>query len=268
MPTQKNGIIGTIVYHIIILLILLFFGFSAPLPPQGDEGILINFGDSPRGLGNREPMQAELKPQEKVEQSQPAQKTDISGTKQELLTQDFEEAPVVASKEVKKKKEPEKEIVRETKPVTEEKKEEVKQPVVNTRALYSGKSPGTETGSQGITETGGNQGNPDGSPESDNYIGSGLGTTGIGFDLEGRSGVHLPPPPANFQRGGVVIVEILVDQEGRVVSAREGVRGSTTQDITLLKLAREAALKSKFSAKSDAAVHQKGYITYTFRVRN
>lgn len=266
MPSKRNGIIGTIIYHCILLLILLFLGFSTPEPPQGDEGILINFGDSPTGFGNIEPVLAETKQTPEQDEPQPSEKNDLSGTEEEIMTQDFEEAPVVASKEVKKKK-TEKEITREVKPVKEEKKE-VKQPTVNTKALYSGKNKGTsESGSQGITESGGNQGSPEGSTESDSYIGNGLGDTGIGYDLEGRSGVFLPAPPPNYQRGGVVKVEIIVDREGNVISVREGVQGSTTSDITLLKLAREAALKSKFSAKNEGAVHQKGTITYTFKLK-
>lgn len=265
--SKNKGLIATIIYHGIVLLILLLGGFAVPVNPPGDQGILINFGDSEKGLGELEPAFAEPQRTESVEKATPAEKEDLSGTDEDIMTQDFEEAPVVASKEVKKKKEPEKDINREVKPDVKEAKEEVK-PQVNTKALYSGKNTGTtQSGSQGITEPGGNQGSPEGSTESHSYIGDGLGDEGVGFDLTGRSGVFLPPPPKNYQRAGVVVVEILVDQDGNVVSTREGVKGSTTTDITLLKLAREAALKSKFSSKDDAPVHQKGYITYTFKIR-
>lgn len=264
---KHKGIIGTIIYHGIILLILLLGSFSVPVSIPGDQGILINFGDSEKGLGNLEPAFAEPQAAQRVEKSNPAEEENLSGTEEDIMTQDFEEAPVIASKEVKKKKVPEKDLNREVKPDAKVTPEKVT-PKVNTKALYSGKNTETtQSGPQGITEGEGNQGKPEGSIESDSYIGDGLGTTGVGFDLTGRSGVFLPPPPKNYQRAGIVVVEILVDQDGNVVNVREGVKGSTTSDITLLKLAKEAALKSKFSSKNDAPVHQKGTITYSFKIR-
>ncbi|SHE37007.1 TolA protein [Mariniphaga anaerophila] len=52
---HKKGIIGTAVFHIIVLLLLIFMGFFTPLPLPGEEGILVNFGTSNQGLGDVEP---------------------------------------------------------------------------------------------------------------------------------------------------------------------------------------------------------------------
>ncbi len=271
MPKDRNGILGTIIFHGLILILLLIFGFSTHLPLPGEQGILVNFGDSQSGIGDIEPAVAESRKTENInEQPQLPQEAVKSEVLENIMTQDFEDAPTVQVKKKNVKRKQEETVKEVTKPVetpkTEEKKVEEK-PKVNARALYTGKNTGTtQTGSQGIGQNGGNQGSPDGSTESDNYLGQGLGTEGVSVNLEGRGGISLPLPSKNYQKQGVIVVEILVDRSGNVVSAREGVRGSTTTDVTLLKLAREAALRSRFTSKDDAPVHQKGTITYTFKL--
>ena len=46
---HRTGIIGTLITHGVVLALLLFFGFFTPLPLPGEEGILVNFGDSETG---------------------------------------------------------------------------------------------------------------------------------------------------------------------------------------------------------------------------
>ncbi|MFO7657694.1 MAG: TonB family protein [Bacteroidales bacterium] len=269
MPVDKNGISGTIIFHTIFLLLVLIFGFSTPLPLPGERGILINFGTSSTGLGDIEPAMAEPARREEANEPAPPAETQPSQSENALMTQDFEEAPTVPVKKetTKKKTEPVKETV---KPVEQPKTEEkpVEQPRrPDPRSLYTGKNTASQsTGSEGDTKPGGNQGSPDGDVDSPSRIGGPTGG-GVGYSLEGRGKVYLPEPSLNYQQQGVVVVEILVDRDGKVVSAREGVKGSTTTNVTLLRLAREAALKSKFSAKTDAPVHQKGTITYHFTLR-
>ena len=170
----------------------------------------------------------------------------------------------VSKKREEKVKEPVKtaeEPKKEVKPVEEPRK-------ADPRALYTGKNVSSQSsGSEGDNEPGGNQGSPDGDINSQSRIGGPIGGNGPGFNLEGRDGVYVPDPALNYQRQGVVVVEILVDRNGNVVSAREGIKGSTIMDVTLLRLAREAALKSRFTSKADAPVHQKGTITYYFTLR-
>jgi TonB family protein len=89
----------------------------------------------------------------------------------------------------------------------------------------------------------------------------------IPHNLSGRSvGV---PVPAYYGKGkgeGVVVVEITINQDGKVTSARAIGRGSTTQDSKLWKAAEEAALKARFNVKEDAPISQKGTITYVFKL--
>jgi TonB family protein len=64
-----------------------------------------------------------------------------------------------------------------------------------------------------------------------------------------------------------VVVEIAVDRQGKVISAKAGARGTTVQDANLFDQAEKAARKAKFKANPDAAEKQIGTITYTF-IRN
>ena len=66
------------------------------------------------------------------------------------------------------------------------------------------------------------------------------------------------------QGEGKVVVEVSVDRSGKVIQAIPGSKGSATIDGYLLKVAKEAALKSRFEAKSDSPAIQKGTITYNF----
>ena len=60
------------------------------------------------------------------------------------------------------------------------------------------------------------------------------------------------------------MVEVSVDRSGKVIQAVAGIKGSTTLDEYLLKVAKEAALEARFDAKPNAPLFQKGTITYNF----
>lgn len=267
---HKAGIIGTIIFHAIIVTLFMLFGYSTSLPLPGEEGILINFGDDELGSGQEEPRLSEPVRQQTVEQSREStEEASPSPTEDGSITQDFEEAPAV--KEEGKKQETE-EVKKEVKPEpqeekTEEKKEEERQ--VNEQALFPGRERNNEQStSEGISEGEGNQGATTGSTESDNYSDlNSSGGTGINYSLEGRNPESLPKPEYNYQIEGKVVVEITVDKYGNVTDANPGVKGSTTLEASLLAAAKKAALKAKFDRKPDAPAYQKGTITYYFRLQ-
>ena len=54
MFEDKNrfyGIIGTISFHVILLLIFIFCGFTTPLPLPEEQGVEVNLGNSEEGMG-------------------------------------------------------------------------------------------------------------------------------------------------------------------------------------------------------------------------
>jgi len=250
------------VFHAGLLAFAILFGFATPLPLPEEQGILINFGTDDFGAGDEEPMYSEV-----PEESTPPPQEAVTPTEstEEIISQDFEDAPVVVEKPQVKKQE---EVItpkEEVKPVVEEQAPppEPEPRKANPKALYKGQKDTDATGSEGVTQGEGNQGSITGSPDSDNYA-QGLGGKGIRANLAGRNPVSLPKPEYTADVEGTVVVEIRVNREGKVTKATPGVKGSNTLNKSLLEAAKKAALKARFNTKQDAAYTQAGTITYHF----
>lgn len=136
-----------------------------------------------------------------------------------------------------------------------------------TQNAFGGGAGTAATQGEGVTGDPGNQGSTNGAANTGSYSGSGLGSSGSGFELTGRSlNGSLPQPTYNVQEEGVVVVQIEVERSGKVVSATPILRGSTTQNPELQRVAREAALKARFNDNPTAPLKQVGTITYHFRL--
>lgn len=248
---RRNGILGTIIFHVIMVLIFVFLKFSIPLPLPEEEGILVNFGYDEFAAGKYEP--------ESIEEdmaSESYEEVNLNDANEEIITQDFEE-----SVSVEKEKTSDKTVKSENQTETETEKPEKETKIIDARSLFKNRN---KQSNEGIKEGDGNQGSKTGAPNADNYsAGSGEGS-GISFSLAGRNPLLLPKPEYNYQVEGIVVVEVKVDKNGNVVYANPGVRGSTTLDHYLLRVAKEAALNAKFDRKPDAPAIQKGTITYHF----
>jgi colicin import membrane protein len=119
---HKRGIIGTLIFHVVILILLIFMGFFTPLPLPEEEGILVNFGTSNQGFGAIEPrpqqrQQETPPPTRQVEEpvtTPPPPQTRVTPppaqpqqAREEAMTQDFEEAAAIQAAEKKRKEETE-----------------------------------------------------------------------------------------------------------------------------------------------------------------
>ncbi|WP_347841054.1 cell envelope integrity protein TolA [uncultured Draconibacterium sp.] len=118
---KKKGLIGTIIFHVIVLILLLVLGFFTPLPLPGEEGILVNFGNAENGFGESEPSPARKKqqtppppkPVERKAASTPVQQTppppisqpEPQPAKEVAMTQDYEKTVAIDAAEKKKKEE-------------------------------------------------------------------------------------------------------------------------------------------------------------------
>jgi outer membrane biosynthesis protein TonB len=91
----------------------------------------------------------------------------------------------------------------------------------------------------------------------------GIGQGKGGFDLRGRSLVNRPDRLTDATEEGIVVVEIVVDANGKVIKATPGQRGSTTFSSKLYSKARQAALSATFSPRNDGSTEQQ-HGTYTF----
>ena len=249
--SKRKGIIGTILFHALLMVGFLFMGLKYQDPPPDEEGISINFGFSEQGLGEVEPESTEelteIVEEEIIEQQ-------IEST-EEIVTQSLVETPVVEKTEKKKKvikkEEPKEEVIEE------------KKPEVNKKALYPG-SKKTKTTSEGNKKGDGNQGSIDGDPNSKVYEGGGIGKNGTAYQLGGRKVEFKAKPIYNLQVEGKVVVIITVNRIGNVINAIPGAKGSTTLNKKLLQRAKTAALKTKFDPKQTAPTNQQGKIIYHF----
>jgi TonB family protein len=276
LKKHKKGILGTIAFHGVLMILILSFGFSTPLPLPQEKGIMINFGNMPDASGSTELQKSEkeTKVQKQQEQSQPQQSQAKQQEAEDIITQDNEAAPAVKDKQETQKKEqkqPEPTKEQDTKQQKEQQQQkEQTEPEreVNKNALYPGKSNEESGESEGETEGQGNQGRESGTPYSDNHANvDSKGMGNMNYSLSGRNPESLPKPEYNYQVEGKVVVEITVDKYGNVTKAVAGVKGSTTLDENLLKAAKKAALNAKFDRDPNAPAYQKGTITYYFRLQ-
>lgn len=253
---KRAGLIGTIVFHLVLILLFMIFGLSHMEPPP-QQGILINFGNTDQGMGEVQPEQSSAAASEEDDVPQEESAAESSDTEEDVMTQDTEEAPAVSEEDEKKKEESEE----------EEKEEETEEQKVSeelNNLLNKWKAEGEESSEDSEGETGepGDQGDPDGDPGSDSYQTGGNGT-GTSYELSGRSMKSTPKIKDASQEEGKVVVDIIVDKYGNVVKARIG-RGGTTSNAVLERKALEAAKKTRFNQKLDAPEEQKGKMTFVF----
>ncbi|PHR15103.1 MAG: energy transducer TonB [Aequorivita sp.] len=260
---KRKSMTITVIVHVIILILLFYVGMKYMDPPL-EQGIAVNFGTTDTGSGNIQPIEKiQSAPQKTTAQPISQPKSEI---KEEVVTQDNEDAPVI------KKEKPKKEQV-ET-PVKEQPKKEVKKPEpkpdkATTDALSSilngPKSDGTAKGDEGNDANPGDKGSPDGDPNASAYYGTGKGLDGDGnYLLGGRKALNKEKFVQDCNEAGTVVVSIEVDRSGRVISATPGVRGTTNNSRCLLEPAKRAALATKFNADDKAPAKQIGKIIYKF----
>lgn len=239
MDNKSKGIIGTILFHGLVLVCFLFFGFKTPLPLPEEEGVEIgtdvNLGNSETGFGDIQPLKL----------TDNSQNKSSSASKSDYLSQNTDETDKIDNSS--------------TKPNNSSNDNVSK---VNDKAIYKGKN--KSTSNQGISGGSGDQGNPNGDPNSKNYKGYPGDGNSISFNLTNRKAKVLPAPSYDSDEQGKVVVEVIVDTKGKVIKAKAGIKGTTIIDKKLWNQAEKAAMSSSFDSKEDAAIEQKGTITYIF----
>ncbi len=255
---------------------LIFFLISWTIPalpvPPVDEGIEVNLGNSDQGFGNIAPqIPGEPAEAQQTNFNPPPTQQASAETQKEVADNNEPDAPAINTS-------PKPEI---KKPVTANNTTVPKrntQPVVNPtpvppkpKAVYAG---GHNTGTsgnnadsyngvknQGIAGGNGDQGKPNGNPNSDNYTGNGgTGTSGISISqgLSGRHPVGNTHFEDSYQYGGTVFVNVTVDENGKVTSAAIS-QGSPFPDIN--KIALRRAYQIQFSKGTET---QQGIIKIKF----
>jgi outer membrane biosynthesis protein TonB len=265
--SRRIAFFSALGFYAIVFIILLIVKFTPPNPPwqAPGGGAEIILGTDELGMNNTE---------ESVASPSHVQQTQVVSappTPEPQTIQDEadpESAPIATPQ---KQPEPKvKEVTQHTQ-VTPKPQAQEPQPTVNQNALFSKKS-GTGTDPNGTASskgTGYTPGNQGGNGNGHSWMGGGTGEgtgsgIGLGGDLAGRGVVALPAPEKNYVEGKVV-VEVCIDQDGNVISARGGGKGSTITNPATVEEAEKKAKASKFKADPDAPAMQCGQIIYNFR---
>jgi TonB family protein len=244
--SETYGIIGTAIFAVLLLLILLFCTLSHHFIKEEQEGLSVNFGETLEAQGRYEPAPASV-----LETSVPKPQLNPTPPIQEAVkTQNFEESLALAEA---RKQDKEKQRV-------EEEQRKIEQQKIKAKAsgAFSGAGSTASTG-QGTSSGSGNQGNPFGDHSTN--IGN-AGGVGSSFKLGGGRGIvgAIPRPADNTPVEGVVVVDIAVDTGGGVIAATIG-QGTTITEANVRNAALNAARKAKFTKGEKIEV---GTITYRF----
>lgn len=282
------GVIGTVVAHAILLLVLIFYVMDKPEYGE-EEGLAVALGAEDLGGSDL----FEPTPASEIE-GDPAPETPSAdpapAINEAYQTQDIEDAVAMPkADEDKKKREDdalrkEQEKIRQQQEAERKRKEEEQKRIleeqrkkadaiakrtsnvfgqsgaggVGNDASSTGKGDGSGLGSQGKV-TG-----ADGNPMSNGSAKSGNGNS---WSLAGRSIVGgMVSPNYKVQEEGTVVVNIIVDKNGNVVTAEVG-RGTNIDNKQLLNAAVEAAKKTKFSPLQSGSNNQSGTMTYRFELK-
>lgn len=246
--SQLMGGLLAVVFHAALVIIGLTSGMKYLDPPPAEK-VLIEFEQLPpvekpkrieveAGVEPKTPAPAPEKPVKLVQQS----KSPVKGTR----PSESVESTTAGTGDVE---------------VNEPKRETQ----IDRRALFSSAANNSQkdTVSQQVSANPSNTfqgGNPTGNTRT------GATSGAPSAQVAGRSVVgSLPLPEYRIQEGGTVVVDIVVDGDGHVISAQAGGRGTTLVNSVIWKEAEAAALKAQFN-KADTK-RQEGTITYNFRLK-
>ena len=264
---------------IVVILILLCFvvGQSYQDPPE-EYGVAVNFGNSDVGKGDRQPLkpvksqpkEIETPPEPDVSKSEP-EPAKSAEAKEEVMTEDNSEAIAIKKQkeaEAKAKAVAEAKAKAEAERVAKEKREQ-EEKKKKLDALIGGvkKSEGAETGSEGNDNQSGDKGQLDGDPYAPSYFGGkGSGSGGVGYGLNGRGSASFKRLTQDCNESGMVVVKIIVNQNGNVISAEPGVKGTTNKAQCLLDPAKKIALSHKWPTAPNAPTRQIGFVSVNFKL--
>lgn len=260
----------------LILVLLVFVVGPDYLDPPTEYGVAVNFGATDYGTGNVQPNKPiKLEPKEI---NKPTEETPTESKPEEaivdkvedVVTQESEESiKIRKQKEAKAKAKAEAErIEREKREAEEKKRKEQEEKKKKLDALMGGigKSDGETAGSEGDDSQVADKGQPDGNPYANSYYGGpGSGSGGIGYGLNGRGEPTKSKVIPKCNEEGKVVVEVHVNQQGKVTKAIPGRKG-TTGALCLFDAAKKTALTYKWPQDNKAPTRQIGFVIVNFSI--
>jgi protein TonB len=256
----------------VILLLLVFvicnFGMRYLDPPE-EYGLAVNVGSSE--VGNRMPVQKNKKNStSNLVQNKALVKDEVFEVPKEvprevpkesfLTDETVKEVPIV-EKETEEEEPMVAEIVQKKK-ITPPKVAKATQDAL--RSLLEGASAAESSDEEGGVDNPGVKGSDKGDATSLESQGNSATGFNMNYNLAGRKVLSTPKEQPDCQEEGRVVVRVQVDNNGNVVAALAGDKGTTNSAPCLIKPAKEAALRTQWNADLAAPSIQEGTIIYTF----
>tara|TARA_B100000768_G_scaffold18440_1_gene16727 strand:- start:91 stop:924 length:834 start_codon:yes stop_codon:yes gene_type:complete len=256
----------------VILLLLVFvicnFGMRYLDPPE-EYGLVVNVGSSE--VGNRMPVQKNKKNSTsnlvqnkalvKEEVVEAPKEVSREVPKESLLTDDTVKEVLIVEKEMEEEEPMVAEIVQKKK-IIQPKVAKATQDAL--RSLLEGASAAESSDEEGGINNPGVKGSDKGDATLLESQGNSANGFNMNYNLAGRKVLSTPKEQPDCQEEGRVVVRVQVDNNGNVIAALAGVKGTTNSAPCLLKPAKEAALRTQWNADLAAPSKQVGTIIYTF----
>lgn len=245
---KRKGLIVTTTVHIIVLVLFCLFGFEIIDPKPGGMEIewAIEGVENAGGENNQENTSEETS----TENQTPHEATSASASasqEEQIETVDNSDVAVESSpiKKATSTKTPPNKVTETKTEETKEVKEEPKQTKPSwmeaIEAKRTSKQGPNSSGGEGTGDNIGKEGTPDGGGTSKSGKGVGNGR----WDVQGRAATKVDKKVNNCNATGKIRVYIKIDESGRVYDAV--VRGGTSQNECLMKVAKEQAKAIKYA---------------------
>ena len=269
---NKNIKAGSITFVICACIFLMFFFIQWTTPmvekPVVLEGIEVNIGNSDEGSGSVQPLVQGEPGETSNPDNNPTPENSGGSSSNEDNTEPDNDPDATPTTTTNKKT---------TSPVTNPtptKKIAPLTPAPKPKTImprYSGgngnggntKDGYNDSRNEGNDPNGkGDKGQPNGTPNGKNYTGP--GGVSIRSGLTGRRPTRLPSFEDDFNENAKVAVDIIVNKNGKVISAIVNPKGTTTANANTRKVAVKRALEITFNTGSE---DQSGTIILDMRVR-
>ena len=275
-PHERKSAVLTAIIAVLLLLLFSVIGLKYFDPPIR-YGMEVNFGTSPQGQGKVQPTEPVASQPKATPKTSPPKTSPPKVEKaiSKVLTQREASIPVV--KKQAKKNTPKKTVPKKAVPKKMEDKKAPPAPpkpkvAASTKNILSNvlnakKVEGKQQAGEGNDKVAGDKGKREGNPYASSYYNkAGLGGNGKGYGLNGRNLQSNGAITQECNEEGIVVVRITVNQQGAVVAAEPGVKGSTNVHPCLLEPARKTALLHKWFPDSNAPSSQVGFVVVNFKL--
>lgn len=275
-PHKKKSAGLTAIFAVLFLSLFFVLGLTYYDPPVS-YGMEVNFGTSTKGSGNQQPQElVESKPA--VVAKNTVEKTQVNTTQPppkpikigDVVTEKESIVTLPEKETVIKEVQPETKIPEKVTEATPQKKvskvsEATKNVVSN--LLKNKTQQGEVIEGEGGDVIAGDKGKQTGDLYSSSYYNTaGLGGKGKGYGLNGRNLQSNGKVVQECNQEGIVVVRITVNNQGNVVFAEPGVKGSTNTHPCLLEPAKKTALLHKWYSDTKAPLEQVGFVVIQFKL--